>query len=238
MKIAAYKTWSVAPIIMVAPLLAPTNTLSSLPLSYQSRFVDEQIKNLNITQFQIEGLTLQRAQTEDFGKVVEIYQDQKVLNALGYDIPDDMLDQALKASEPNFINYVSQWETYHHGHWMVYDHDGSCIGIVGLLKTHIDDEDEIEILVTLKPAAWGKGYATKIGTILIQLAFEKLNMESIIAYTLPSNTIATHLLKNFGFIYEKDIMYQDKPHIFYHLTKEEYEKIKDVTLWTPYTKGK
>ncbi len=72
----------------------------------------------------------------------------------------------------------------------------------GLLGGAALPEGEIEIGYLLKPAAWGKGYATEATQRLLKLAFEDSPLEEIVAVTDPENGASQNVLKKCGLRYE------------------------------------
>ncbi len=51
-----------------------------------------------------------------------------------------------------------------------------------------------------------------------EIAFEKLNLNNIVSFTLTTNISSQRVMKKIGFQYEKDIELAGKPHVLYRLS--------------------
>jgi RimJ/RimL family protein N-acetyltransferase len=83
------------------------------------------------------------------------------------------------------------------------------VGMCGLLKR--DTLEHPDIGFAFLPEQHGQGYAFEIAKATISFAREKLNIEKLLAITLPSNLSSIKLLKKLGFSYVKP----------FHLNQEE-----------------
>lgn len=78
----------------------------------------------------------------------------------------------------------------------------------------------------------GKGYGNKIVSLLLDYAFNKLNLNSIFASSTEINIQSISVLKNAGFKrigIRREFNYIDEKYcdeIFFDITREDYEKIK------------
>ena len=59
----------------------------------------------------------------------------------------------------------------------------------------------IETGYLLKPAFWGKGYATEICTRMLRFGFEKTDLDAIYATTDPENAASQNVLRKCGLTY-------------------------------------
>ena len=67
---------------------------------------------------------------------------------------------------------------------------------------------------------WGQGLATEMAEAAVDAALRKLQLASLVAFTLPSNKASSRVMEKVGFSYERDIVYADLPHVLYRLTAE------------------
>src|SRR5690349_1263235 len=81
------------------------------------------------------------------------------------------------------------------------------IGMCGLLKR--DYLDHADIGFAFLPDYTGKGYAYEITTEIIGYGLKKLQMEKILAITLPENSAPIKLLENTGFRYDNNFITPD-----------------------------
>ena len=87
------------------------------------------------------------------------------------------------------------------------------LGTAALLPLPIDKDDtdwdlvdgpdlpdaEIEIGYFLKPAAWGKGFASEAARTLLDFAFRETPLQEIVAVTDPENAGSQNVLRKVGF---------------------------------------
>lgn len=74
--------------------------------------------------------------------------------------------------------------------------DGVAVGMCGLtLRPYLDEPD---IGFGFLEAHCGQGYALEAAQAVMQYAAEKLNIEKILAFTLPTNIRSIRLLKKIG----------------------------------------
>jgi RimJ/RimL family protein N-acetyltransferase len=115
------------------------------------------------------------------------------------------------------------WEEHGYGLFALFEKDAPCaadggrelVGRAGFHHCRIDGVNEVELQLAVAPAYQGRGYATEIGGALVGLALTSLDLESIIAHTLPHNTAFRSVLARLGFTYERDIVHEDQPHVLY-----------------------
>ena len=70
------------------------------------------------------------------------------------------------------------------------------IGFAGL--KFLEDTEEVDLGYRLREAYWGRGIATEAGKACLELGFLKLNLEKIIAMTLPANLKSENVLGKLG----------------------------------------
>lgn len=109
--------------------------------------------------------------------------------------------------------------------WMAFDRATNVlIGRGGLSVVNIEGKDELEIGWVLLEKFWGRGYATEIGKAGLDLAFNELGADHVIAFTEPHNTQSRAVMERVGFTYVKEIQHDGELFVLYSLTKAEYEK--------------
>ena len=101
------------------------------------------------------------------------------------------------------------------GVWCVTDRQtGEKYGTGALLPMPIEEEDtnwgmivenempegDVEVGYTLKPSAWGKGYATEICQRLLQFAFEATSLSEVVATFDDEHLKSRHVLEKCGFV--------------------------------------
>ena len=55
---------------------------------------------------------------------------------------------------------------------------------------------------------WGEGFATEVGQAALDVAFGPLNLDDVVAFTLPHNGASRRVMEKLGFEYEKTAPYK------------------------------
>ena len=119
-----------------------------------------------------------------------------------------------------------QWEEHGFGLYAVYERQGppapaTFVGRAGLKVAAPDvcaalgEPVAVELLYALMPSQWGRGYATEIGRMLAGLALGPLDLESVVAYTLPANARSHRVLVKCGFVEEGEVLHEDELHVLF-----------------------
>jgi RimJ/RimL family protein N-acetyltransferase len=75
----------------------------------------------------------------------------------------------------------------------------------------------------LTPSAWGQGYATEAGSTIRDEAFDRLELESIVAVHHPENAASRRVIEKLGMSFERDVVARDGwPFRLYRLTREQW----------------
>ena len=82
----------------------------------------------------------------------------------------------------------------------------------------IDGVEEVELGYGLRPEWWGRGLATEMSRVALQVGFERLGLESIVAFTMPTNVGSRHVMEKLEMTFERDIIWADMPHVLYRIT--------------------
>ena len=111
--------------------------------------------------------------------------------------------------------HLAHWADHGFGHWLWRTREGGeFVGRGGLQRTCVDGRWEIEVGWAVVPELWGRGYATELGGVSVEHAFE-LGIAEVVAFTLPHNGASRRVMEKLGFDYEKDIEYAGLPHVLY-----------------------
>ena len=82
--------------------------------------------------------------------------------------------------------------------------ENKFIGFTGL--KYLEDLDEVDLGYRLMSQYWGKGLATESAIASLDLGFNALGLNRIIAMVLPDNKASIRVLEKLKFKYEKDII--------------------------------
>jgi ribosomal-protein-alanine N-acetyltransferase len=109
--------------------------------------------------------------------------------------------------------------------WMAYDKNtNEIIGRGGLSVVNIEGRDELELGWAVRKKYQGQGYASEIGRAGLDLAFNELSADYVIAYTEPHNARSRAVMERLGFKYIREMDYKGEHFVLYQLNKADYEK--------------
>jgi ribosomal-protein-alanine N-acetyltransferase len=118
----------------------------------------------------------------------------------------------LAAAHAAIERYAAGWRERGYGPWGVF-RDGRQIGHAGL--NFVPEFGETEVLWSLHPAVWGKGYATEAARAALTLGFETIRLDLIFAITKPENFASQAVMKRLGLVYRRKVVYRDTPSVWF-----------------------
>lgn len=111
-----------------------------------------------------------------------------------------------------------QWSTRGHGLFAVeLKESGEFLGRGGLF--YWQPFDEVEAGWTLRPEAWGHGYATEAARAFLDWGFETLDVPYVIAMIRPGNTPSVKVAERLGFSVRRQDALFDEPVTVYALDR-------------------
>jgi ribosomal-protein-alanine N-acetyltransferase len=117
---------------------------------------------------------------------------------------------------------LEHWRRYGFGLWLLRDRaTGATVGRGGLQHTRVGGFDEVEAGWAIAPERWGEGLATELAHVCIAVAFGELELEQIVAFTLPTNVASRRVMEKAGFAYERDVSYKGLSHVLYRAPRED-----------------
>lgn len=141
-----------------------------------------------------------------------MFQDPEFVRCFGVKLSDDYIKQIINRD----CNY---WDQYAFGPYVWFDkNDHTFVGEGGLNHTQVEGKAEIELTYSLIPSCWGKGIAGEIGQFAIQDAFNRLELDNIVCFTMTTNNQSLRVIEKLGFFYEKDFIHHNLPHKLYRMT--------------------
>jgi [ribosomal protein S5]-alanine N-acetyltransferase len=119
--------------------------------------------------------------------------------------------------------HIEEWDRAGWSLWTLRDREtGAFIGRGGLRPVTIDGVDEVELGYALRPEWWGRGLATELSSVAIEVGFERLGLRSIVAFTIPTNVRSRHVMEKVGMNFERDMVWAGMPHVLYRITHAEW----------------
>jgi RimJ/RimL family protein N-acetyltransferase len=164
-----------------------------------------------VERFETARLVGARLREEDFEDLLALRRDPLVAAWLGGSPTADDV-------RPGHAAFLEHWERHGYGLWVLRRlRDDAFVGYIGLRRVTIDGRAEVELLYALSPGHWRQGLMSEAACAVVGLAFERLGIESIVAYTLPANRASQRVIAKTGFVYERDIVHAGLPHRLYRL---------------------
>jgi RimJ/RimL family protein N-acetyltransferase len=117
---------------------------------------------------------------------------------------------------------IAHWERWGFGPWIVREREtGTVVGRVGIGHTTVGGRAEIEVVWFMSPDAWGRGYAGEMAAEAVRVAFEELELDDLVAFTMPTNLPSQAVMRRLGFTFERDIVHAGLPHVLFRLTRSD-----------------
>lgn len=139
-----------------------------------------------------ERLYMRKLRNDDLDRYYQIMKKDEVGKWLGIS-RGKTYDEA-KLSIDKFSKH---WEEKGYGVWGVIDkQSGELLGQCGL--NFIKETEEVEILYAFDPKFWWYGYATESASMILQYAFEKANLDRVIALVKPNNIRSSNVIEKIG----------------------------------------
>ena len=115
---------------------------------------------------------------------------------------------------------LDHWERYGFGLWLLRDRvTGATVGRGGLQHTRIGGRQEIEAGWAIAPERWGQGLATELAHASVTVGFDRLELERIVAFTLPTNVASRRVMEKAGFSYEDEVVHHGIDHVLYRIDR-------------------
>lgn len=116
---------------------------------------------------------------------------------------------------------VEHWERHGFGMWLLRDRaSGEMVGRGGLQYTYTAGLDAVEAAWAIAPERWGRGLGTELARAELQVAFARLDLLEVVAFTLPDNVASRRVMEKTGFGYEREIVHAGLPHVLYRRPRD------------------
>lgn len=146
-------------------------------------------------------LVLRDWQDEDWPRFWQGTNTPEVMRWLGGVADDAKRD----AAQERLLSYERE-----HGHtfWAVErKEDGAILGFCGLKRSNQagGPQGMMEVGWRLRQDAWGQGYAKEAATASLDLAFDRLAADEVVAFTVARNTASWGLMERLGMRRREDL---------------------------------
>ena len=108
-------------------------------------------------------------------------------------------------SDASFARILKHWNEHGFGVWAV-EIQGQFAGVLGLwhVRFRATFTPAIEIGCRLMPGFWRRGIATEAGAAALRYGFEELDLQEVVAYTIPANLRSRRVMEKLGLRYSED----------------------------------
>jgi RimJ/RimL family protein N-acetyltransferase len=133
-------------------------------------------------------------------------------------------------AERNFAASLARLSEHGFGRrWIVAKANGAGLGFTETkhFGPGFDDvsPDDVEIGWMLTPSVWGRGYATEAACAVRDEAFDRLELESIVAEHHPENAASGRIIEKLGMTFEREgVARNGWPYRLYRLTREQWAR--------------
>ncbi len=161
--------------------------------------------------FQTKNLFARKLTLDDFDFILALYQNKLVMQQMG-DIPSQ------SDIYKKFLWNLEKWERDHFGQWLWFDKiSHTLVGRGGLRRINLNDTVVVELGYALMPNFWNKGRATEIASASVEIAFEILKLQSLVAFTPTTNIASQHVIEKAGFKIFKNFVLHKQSYVLYQL---------------------
>jgi len=140
-------------------------------------------------------LILRPPKTEDLARLFEIYGDP----ATNQFNPAGPLADARQA-EVLLQGWLHHWGKNGYGQWAISTSGApeQVIGFGGIALYNYLNVERLNLGYRFDAAAWGKGYATELGSAALEFAFTDLEVEQVYALVRPAHSASIGVLEKIG----------------------------------------
>lgn len=106
------------------------------------------------------------------------------------------------------------------GFWLMESVDtGNFLGYCGIRPIDIDGIEEIEMGWHVKKESWGGGLATEAASACRDLAFDRFNIERLVATIDPTNAPSVRVAEKIGMLLERDAVLDEWNCLIYSIER-------------------
>lgn len=175
------------------------------------------------------NVRLRKLENKDCDGMLEWMHDEEVMHSFRKDMRNRTREDVLKFIE-NAKDIPANGEDLHYA---VVDESDEYMGTISL-KAFNEKDGNAEYAISLRRKFWGKGVGQSATEKLLEIAFQKMNLERVYLNVLANNERAIRLYEKCGFQMEgefKKHLYLEGGHKnlkWYAMLKEDYIEIKNI----------
>jgi RimJ/RimL family protein N-acetyltransferase len=155
-----------------------------------------------LDEFETARLRAERLRPHHLDELRRMHCDAEVMTHLG---GVRTAEQTASYLEKN----LKHWADYGFGLWILRERDGVEFIGRGLLRhLTVDGVDEVETGYAFYEPFWGRGLATEITAGCLDIARERLGLDTVVAVTSPDNVKSQHVLEKNGLAFDHAFMHE------------------------------
>ncbi len=122
----------------------------------------------------------------------------------------------------NVAAWFTQLRDQHQvGGWLITNKaDGQFMG--HCILAYREAFGECELGYALGQAFWGPGYGGEAARAVARYGFEQANLDRLFAVAFPENEPSWRILRQLGFVYEKEVTHYHLPLAYYALQRDHF----------------
>ena len=165
-----------------------------------------------------------RPEPGDADAYVRIYGDSRT--------PEEWWPSSLRSPDharATLAKFIDHWQRWGFGLWTVLLPDGEIVGHAGAQHSTVAGRREVELGWFIHPDHWRQGYATEMAREAVRVAFDVLELEDVVAFTVDRNAASRAVMEKLGMRYERDIEHAGLPHVLYRLSRGASQPVAGET---------
>lgn len=146
----------------------------------------------------------------DFEQQCALHGDPAVARTLGGVQSAAWVRERLDAAKAHWAEHGFGWWAF------TLREGGAWVGRAGLRRMEIDGVPEVEVGYALLPPYWGRGLATEMARVSVDVAFRRLALPGLVCFALPANRASQAVMRKAGFVYtHRRFLHAGLPHVLY-----------------------
>lgn len=115
---------------------------------------------------------------------------------------------------------LEHWQRFQFGPWTLEERGTrTIVGRAGLGHALVGGRPEVQIAYFLSADFWGRGLATEIAREAVRCAFDDLELDSVVIFTMTTNDASQAVIAKLGAEFERTVEHAGLPHLVFRLTR-------------------
>jgi len=166
-------------------------------------------------------LTLRAPHADDLEAVFELHADP-VANRFS---PCGLV-ATREASAALLAGWLAHWQTEGFGYWAIScrEQPNQVVGFGGVMRRTVDGVSNLYLYFRIRPQAWGRGLASEMALAALDLAFDSLHEQRVLAVVAPANMPSRKTLERIGLLLKSSLadVPGQPPSLVYEMTADRF----------------